>query len=391
MKLAINKNLYYYLFPLLWFAVIVPKQIVMLFSVMLLPFMILKYRSTKKDKIFTLIFLIGVLQIIAIFMSFFYARYSFDRYIAALNIAVIWFFSAYLYLIFKNKGNQIPKLEIACYRNLIVLFLISIVGIIAARLKILSGLSLYVNDWNNGVKTTRLLCFMEYKNCVGIFTLVNLPLAIRYIEKIHKSDVAYYLRYAVIILGSMVAIVYSGSRICLIAYLLYVATIMVMIFKQKFGKRAVVVCILILMIAILFEFRDIFYELISLYNSRSASNSTRFRIYAQSISTVLNKNLLFGVGIKEYIGSYPLGSHSTYMGIFYKNGLVGLIVFIFLLINSMKVIFSKQISPIIRYSIIAFFIVFIFEDIDGTNWIAYCFFALLGLGSNENRKVTILG
>ncbi|MEQ9116807.1 O-antigen ligase family protein [Fulvivirga sp.] len=61
---------------------------------------------------------------------------------------------------------------------------------------------------------------------------------------------------------------------------------------------------------------------------RQGSNDTRMAIYTESLRLTLDTNFILGLGIKPILPGivsfqYPVGSHSTLLGYFIKNGMIG--------------------------------------------------------------------
>lgn len=69
----------------------------------------------------------------------------------------------------------------------------------------------------------------------------------------------------------------------------------------------------------------IYAKLQGVFLSRAESNSMRFMLYKKSFERMLVNNPLLGMGIKDLYKDtiYPYGSHSSYVGYFYKTGLIG--------------------------------------------------------------------
>lgn len=101
---------------------------------------------------------------------------------------------------------------------------------------------------------------------------------------------------------------------------------------------------------------------------------------------------LLGMGIKDYIeGSiYPYGSHSTYLGYFYKIGILGgfiyLLSFVVILYRLIKLNnnkFSDYLRVISAFCVLLWMIL---EDIDGANWAICIFYSVLGQIKNIYRR-----
>lgn len=116
---------------------------------------------------------------------------------------------------------------------------------------------------------------------------------------------------------------------------------------------------------------------------RQGSNDMRMAIYSESIKLLLNTNFILGLGIKPVLPGimsfpYPVGSHSTLLGYFIKNGILGGILVLTLYLNafffSIKYYINIFIVSVYKYNHLDFFIVTSFlclllislsEDLDG--------------------------
>lgn len=74
----------------------------------------------------------------------------------------------------------------------------------------------------------------------------------------------------------------------------------------------------------------IFQFLTWLANMRPVSTSTRLSLYRKAFETLVEENLLMGIGIKvrEEFTTTAIGSHSTYVGILLVTGAVGFLLFL---------------------------------------------------------------
>lgn len=123
--------------------------------------------------------------------------------------------------------------------------------------------------------------------------------------------------------------------------------------------------------------------------SRDSSDRLRNEVYAASIEAALNHNPIIGMGVKQRTDTMaiPLGSHSTYVGAFYKTGILGstcLIVFIAgLIIQCVKVI-RLGVKYDIRLtlpaaSLLSMCLFLMFEDLDAPQFMLTLFFITSGL------------
>ena len=118
-----------------------------------------------------------------------------------------------------------------------------------------------------------------------------------------------------------------------------------------------------------------------------SSNNLRIEIIITSIRRTLAESPLWGLGIKEYLyDGFPLGSHSTYVGFFYKTGIIGLIIgiTIFVVANYRVVKHGRKgIKIELYFFLFSLIILFAIEDVDGTNWSIFLYFSMLALLSRK--------
>ncbi|MEQ8478621.1 MAG: O-antigen ligase family protein [Fulvivirga sp.] len=99
---------------------------------------------------------------------------------------------------------------------------------------------------------------------------------------------------------------------------------------------------------------------------RQGSNDMRMAIYSESIRLTLDTNFIFGLGVKPILPdimsfSYPVGSHSTLLGYFVKNGILGgalaLTLYISALYYSIKYYVNTFFVSVYKYKHRDFFLV----------------------------------
>ena len=97
---------------------------------------------------------------------------------------------------------------------------------------------------------------------------------------------------------------------------------------------------------------------------------------------------MIGIGIKYMLGDFPYGSHCTYIGIFYKTGLFGTLLFVIgiamMCINIWNNISNKETGRLAYIMILSYFGLLIFSDIDASNWVLSLAFICYGLLNNRN-------
>ena len=127
----------------------------------------------------------------------------------------------------------------------------------------------------------------------------------------------------------------------------------------------------------------------------------RIFLYQQSIERVMNESIILGLSIREDFGFVKeLGSHSLLVGIFYKNGLIGLFILLLFIIitcqpflkslfNGFRPVQNKINSKPILCLFPAMIPLYINEDFDSSGFVAFIFFLCVGyiMGFKRNDLV----
>ena len=363
---------------------IIPKQIFFVISFLTIGLLLIIKQSWKKTRLFTLILTLFGIHIFSTIIFFFAKNVALTRVIAAFNTALSWIISGIM-LGFspKNiKSNTFNNRKIA-FLNIVLLVGLSVFALICQRINrnySLFGNSLYINDWVTSGQETRLLLFFDYSSLITFFVIFNLGFYLQ--NKRCKRDLF-------VILICILPVYYSKSRICLLGYLVLLGLYLLAFIKDNFRNykifyfviTLIVLCFLVICRGKIIEF---LYDFIHM---RENSNNARWEVYMQSISFALRNSPLFGVGVKlEYSLNVPYGSHSTFIGLFYKLGFVGLLVGFILYFSILK-ISVRSADKNFLYIFLALTIIMFFEDIDGTNWLVFYAFVLLNMFLQKEKKI----
>lgn len=236
----------------------------------------------------------------------------------------------------------------------------------------------------------RLSIFSDYANGTAIFIYLLSSIFIFSPKFINLSIVIkiFFLSLFIIL------IIFTGSRIILAMALgLFVITLV----KQRFSYILFVFLgVLIIFYLIHIDFLDI------VLSSRQGSSDMRMRIYTTSLETMMQVNPFTGLGLKPYVESIPnlpLGSHSSLIGYFTKNGLfVGLLYLLFnlyLLFQFISTFIFYLLGKVeykqfyLSYIAISTFIIFLFEDLDAYEINSLLTGIVLGLLFKYKRKISI--
>jgi hypothetical protein len=386
------------LFPIVffWILVFLPKYVQLVFFCLYFTVLASQYgRKKKYDTFFLLQMIYLVIFGISILFNGFIGSHETVRIFAALNTWVINCIAVGSYAIYKSENvissNKVSKY---CFINLVILITLNLIYQLSASAKNVSilGHTLCGADWVEGVYTTRFYGFLDYANMVVFTVLFFYPLALK---RINKNKIVKLL----ITIGSFVTIYTTNSRSGLVLFLVITVLYIFVgrndkIFSFLKRNKKSLIAFFITAIAILAVpgTRYISGYFDKLMNMRVASNGMRSYIYTSSITRMLRENPFIGIGIKDMIAQYgyPYGSHSTYIGVFYKTGIAGGLIYILsILYISTKTLKSKSktnLHFLFKVSIVCALILMCVEDIDGTNWAIFLMYFLLSQLRGESQN-----
>ena len=357
---------------------ILPKEIQMLFILFLLVVLVIKKKKIYIDKKMIPFFLIFFVHIIAII---FYVIINNDtsRIVAAINTASLWLIGGLIFSFIPNFNISKEELEKISFINISILICMAFIMMMLSfthysNISILSR-SLIGEDWLNGIKDSRLLGFLEYSNLIVLMFFLLHPFAINYVKK-KKSKVF----QIVFLIMSIFPILLTNSRIGTILLALYLcfAVPQVISINKKSLMMISILMILFGSVYIIINNKTIIEKTNSIIHSRENSTITRNVIYSESIKKAMDKSPIIGLGVKEYLGNYPLGSHSTIVGLLYKTGIVGLILGLFGF-SIIIIEYLKRKNWLITFSFLCLLASLIFEDLDGANWFVVLFFSITSI------------
>ncbi len=116
------------------------------------------------------------------------------------------------------------------------------------------------------------------------------------------------------------------------------------------------------------------------------STETRIKQYREALK-LIGAHPILGIGLKpSYLPSIPLGSHSTYIGLLQKTGLMGFLTFLAYQISLVKTFLKGKRFPYIAAGVFLMFVWMFFEDLDAPALVAFLFFSLNGVLIKYNLK-----
>lgn len=377
----------YFIFKYLLIIVLLPKALQMIiyliYTIGILTKRSFRFSISKIEMYFLSGIFIYLVSIVYYYFSFGSDIY---RLFAALNSWIMWGLAIAVYSIFRTKKLDRKKIGRYMFYNIWLVFFVylfwKVTGVTKLNLGPLEA-NLARIDWLSSGTTFRFVGLMDYPNSVVMLFFLAISVASSYTVK-NKKNVFSLMLFC---LAAFLPAVATNSRAglilcsgCMFLTLLYFYSSNK--FMYKIRKPLIFLIVTIILIYIVTHRTELKQAFVLLLNSRLSSNNTRMKLYTNSIKLTLEQSPLIGIGIKLQQGRYPLGSHSTYIGIFYKTGILGTILFIGGFISLYLKLWAKNRTAI--YGKYFFFVMvlfagmFVIEDLDGSNWIIMTYFALMG-------------
>lgn len=356
-------------------------------------FSLIKIRLRDPYFLFFLAFL--CIQLLSLSISVFYSFFSVERGLASFHNIFVFTFLIAGYNAMSNKyiSNQIRQnIHYFFYAITFIILLSSIYSFLTEKGVAYGGVLSFIarnkytvvrfNElyWNFFPNFPRTSVYAIYPNATGLIVISTFILTYTFKEK--KSLTEKSLLCLLFIFGVLM----TGSRLQLV---LGIGILLTLLISNK--SWLIFVATLLPVIAILSI--NIF---LFLYTLREGSNNARSNIYLGSLSLMLEVNPIFGLGVKPYMPDYlgvpyPVGSHSSLLGYFVKNGLVGglfvLSGYIYLFATFFHYLFKLLLTKatlhkkkfLIAVGTLALLLSSLFEDFDAFEPIMYFFGIILYL------------
>ena len=401
-----TEDLLLWIIKYFWIIAVLPKMVQFaVYLAILLTFFLKNRLSIDKTTVF---FLAGAaVHVIAILWQCITSSPALSRVAAAINTSMIWIIAAIFYSIYKQytfNEDILKKFSKYMRMNFFILFCIYLLSLVASsNTYTILGYTVYLRrlDYLSTGVTTRFCGALEtvlgatHLTCIGASALLL------------GEDEGKSLKTIMLLLGAFIAVVATHSRTGTICCAAIVAAFIYQMIASHLSTHKMRIVNFALISAVILGviiFDDqIIGKLYSVFYSRSGSNSTRFTIYRESLRLVLSQSPLIGMGIKyslvdSYNFVFPYGSHCTYIGILYKTGVIGSLLYLIAfsktgrsVINNLR---CRKNGRYIMIVIAVYMISLITSDIDGMDWVIITAFSLLGLMSNDSlfqKEVEFVG
>ncbi|MCW1797502.1 capsule biosynthesis protein CapK [Streptococcus agalactiae] len=370
-------DLDYSLFYALWLLILVPNQWYQ-FLIITIIVLLLLWKSEFRISISnsSILFLLWLfIYLFAILIRGTQEDITFQRFIAELLKLISTGYALFFYNYYRKADFNSSVVRNVVKVNYFVLFLITVLYLFFPMLKpTLFGRELFSIEWFPHMRI-RLAAYFEYATLIGQFILFSYPILFLKPQK-HMENI-------LISLLLTICSYFSGARILLVCMLVLLASLLLdyILFKTNLKltkKNTFILGMTFLFITACFSY-NIWSIIEKIIMYRNQSTITRMIVYQESIIEVLKGNILFGQGIRipSSEGIF-LGSHSTYISVFYRTSLLGIVLYFSAFILLYKEAISKnyKIYRLFFYTLLCYTL---FEEIDPNHWSIVLLFSTFGI------------
>ncbi|HHU5288533.1 TPA: capsule biosynthesis protein CapK [Streptococcus agalactiae] len=370
-------DLDYSLFYALWVLILVPNQWYQ-FLIITIIVLLLLWKSEFRISISnsSILFLLWLfIYLFAILIRGTQEDITFQRFIAELLKLISTGYALFFYNYYRKADFNSSVVRNVVRVNYFVLFLITVLYLFFPMLKpTLFGRELFSIEWFPHMRI-RLAAYFEYATLIGQFILFSYPILFLKPQK-HMENI-------LISLLLTICSYFSGARILLVCMLVLLASLLLdyILFKTNLKltkKNTFILGMTFLFITACFSY-NIWSIIEKIIMYRNQSTITRMIVYQESIIEVLKGNILFGQGIRipSSEGIF-LGSHSTYISVFYRTSLLGIVLYFSAFILLYKEAISKnyKIYRLFFYTLLCYTL---FEEIDPNHWSIVLLFSTFGI------------
>lgn len=241
------------------------------------------------------------------------------------------------------------------------------------------NIKIFYPDYTSLGKSQRLAIFSPYPTALAQLVLALFFLSLLVTKKAFHKFLLWVACFGVIYL--------TKSRGVAVSFLLCSTVFIYFNFQSKPFRASLGILFSLISLFIAVFYIDNIISFWRDFNSlRANSSNLRFYLYMYSIEYWLEENPIFGVGIKPRFDwlFIPLGSHSTFLGIFFRTGIVGGISF--LSIHLTLFVFAyralkkrSEVGLVLFVSYLSFQIYMVFEDIDAPQYLFLVYSIVIGL------------
>ncbi|EMY4796373.1 MULTISPECIES: O-antigen ligase family protein [Bacillus cereus group] len=257
------------------------------------------------------------------------------------------------------------------------------------------NLNIVKTDWFLQSDFPRFTGFFLYPTATGVGTSIIIFLTIVYYKFVKRGKVRSFFELLII----MLPLIFSLSRTAVMSLIVAIIVVTAMAVpknREIYLRISQGMCVGAVLFIVMYFFLDDFASF--MLDSREASTGQRQIIYKMAIQNAMSSPFL-GIGMKPYVSwiEVPIGSHSTYIGVLMKTGIIGFFLFISFILYSLyswmkmffyeNVYFKKYILKYLGISVLTVVFWMLTEDIDAPQTVAYFYFISIGLMFGVSKQL----
>ncbi|OGW82989.1 MAG: hypothetical protein A2Z83_01300 [Omnitrophica bacterium GWA2_52_8] len=321
--------------------------------------------------------------VLIIFLSNIYTDELAEKFLAALNrLAIVSGWIAMAAVICQLAGMQTLVFETPLYG----------IGRVFGDTVLVNNsliISILQPDWFISLWRPRFNLFSPYPTATGGLFVLFLFAAFAYASQRRQFK---SLSFIVLVLSLFTGLAMTLARSSCIAFIIGLGAVLILERRRSFLWILIAAFVLLACVPLLEKLFEIFLGL------REGSTETRADLYHQSLGQLEGADWVFGLGLKprETAFSYPLGSHSTYLSIIFRMGILGIFFFVLFQIQilwrwfQLKSIVIQKRSRFILWRFfgtvfIGMLIWMATEDIDAPQLLCFVYFSCIGFFEGFRR------
>lgn len=390
----------YWIFGLLWLVILLPKYIQLAFFGGIAVLLLCKNGfSLKMNTVSAAMLLLFAVHIFAIAYDLAVLNGPRDRFAAAINTAILWPIAAIYYAYYSNRKTlDMDIVGGCCCFNLLAMSFFAVLTVYLFYIKgvgyySIFGKTLYETTYLSGKITTKFFGLNDYSNMNLFYLMLNTTLALPYLR---KKKV--WIQLIILGIASFEVLLINSRAGMILFTLALLFALLELLIPIRYRKAVFFLTMGLVLVGAVMIFPKLWQMFLDkIIYGNTSSTGFRVSILTESIREAWEMSPIWGMGIKRYFAEgYPLGSHSTYVGFFYKTGFIGLILGMFVFVKTnwqvLRRIFSDGKIRLVAMFLLSFAVLFAIEDVDGTNWSAMLYFSALAIlagrpGGHESHRL----
>lgn len=247
-------------------------------------------------------------------------------------------------------------------------------------------------DWFASMSQPRFNVFSPYPTAGGAIIMISL-LVILSQARLEKKTLNY--RFLILFGINLLALFMTLSRMCILAFAFS------LIVTYIVGKKHFILWLMLFVFIFIGSLPFLIQAMEFMLSLRQGSNDSRMALYRMSIEQLQGMEWLVGKGLKPRyeFKAFPLGSHSTYVSLLYKTGLLGFLIFCASQISLIWRWFCLKNSAVAENEhyyfwqalglvILSMSLWMITEDIDAPQLLAFLYFSMVGCFEGLHKELS---